>query len=107
MKAHRLTGWIVTAGAAIGLFFAYRVITDLRSAVDDGGAGIPGVTHIVLCWPVLLALIAPATLPRPIFYAIIALLNALTFPLFGFIFETILFSFSSRGEAATEATNEL
>ena len=107
MNARQTTRSIVTTGVIIGGLFAFRVIADLRQAVDEGGIGFPSPTHLLLCWPVLLALVLPASLPQPVFYGLIGLLNAATFSFLFFVIAYIVQFVISRDSAATEAHHEL
>jgi hypothetical protein len=107
MNARQTTRSISIAGAIIGGLFAYRVIAGLRQAVDNGGTGIPDPSHILLCWPVLLALVFPSTLPVSLFYGLVGILDAATFSLLFFIIANIVHLVISRDSAATEATHEL
>jgi hypothetical protein len=96
MKQKRITRWVTGVGAVVGTLLTWRVIADLRDAVDAGGTGIPGLAHIVFCWPVLLALVMLPKFPQPIFYSIIALANATTFAFIFFGMAKIVFLGSSR-----------
>jgi len=107
MNARKITRSIAIAGAVIGVLFAYRVIADLRQAVDNGGTGIPGPGHILLCWPILLALVFASTLPNSLFYGLVGVLDAATFSLLFFVIANIVHLVISRDSAATEATHEL
>ena len=102
MNAQRTIRLVAAVGACVGILLTYRVIADLRAAVDAGGVGIPGIPHILACWPVLIAVIFPANLPNSVFYGLVAVLNAATFGFLFFSIANITRSVLSRVSAATE-----
>jgi hypothetical protein len=101
MSKTQIIGWIAT-GATVGVLLAVLSLTDLRAALDSGEA-LPGLYHVVLCWPILLALI-PWNPPHALFIGMIYFLNACTFAFLLLIIGSIIHSFSNRKSANAGGT---
>jgi CDP-diglyceride synthetase len=99
MSTLRIRLW-VALGAVIGAMLAVFVIIDVRQAISSGEV-FPAPEHFVLCWPLILALILPSSLPRVFFYSLMTLLNACTFAFLFSIVGNIVHSIFSRTTKAT------
>jgi hypothetical protein len=70
-------GWVM-AGVAVGILLTIVAIAQVRTDIDSGEA-LPNPFDFLLCWPLILALVLPWSLPRALSYGVMGLFNASTF----------------------------
>jgi hypothetical protein len=66
-------GWVI-AGVAVGILLTIVAIAQVRADIDSGEA-LPNL----LCWPLILALVLPSSMPRSLSYGVMGVFNAGTF----------------------------
>jgi hypothetical protein len=70
-------GWVI-AGVAVGILLTIVAIAQVRADIDSGEA-LPNPFSFLLCWPLILALVLPSSMPRSLSYGVMGVFNAGTF----------------------------
>ncbi|RSL18289.1 hypothetical protein EDE15_3851 [Edaphobacter aggregans] len=96
-------GWITT-GAVIGILLAIVAIGQVRADITSGEA-LPNPFDFLLCWPLILALVLPWSLPRALSYGIMGFLNASTFAMVFLAFGSLLQAIFSATQAIFSREN--